>query len=114
MDSGLSKKKFIGLKGFYHGFGAMSFVFFTLIALVLIGCSSNQNVGQTADTQLIGDQNDKVFDDATPDTTDTSGDTDDPVTTKTLALTAKNFVFLMDGKENPTLRVKEGDTVKIE
>jgi len=33
---------------------------------------------------------------------------------KVLVLTGENFKFMMDGKENPELRVKEGQKVRIE
>lgn len=33
---------------------------------------------------------------------------------KTFALTGENFRFVMDGQEAPILRVKQGDTVRIE
>ena len=34
--------------------------------------------------------------------------------TKTFVITGANFKFVVDGKENPTIEVNEGDTVKIE
>ena len=33
--------------------------------------------------------------------------------TKTFIITGANFKFVVDGKENPTIEVNEGDTVKI-
>lgn len=43
---------------------------------------------------------------------DNSGDK--PSEMKTFVLTGENFKFKMNGANNPTLRVKEGDKVKIE
>ncbi|MEN9625915.1 MAG: hypothetical protein RL557_243 [archaeon] len=39
---------------------------------------------------------------------------DNVVADKIFVLTGENFKFMMDGVDNPILRVKEGDTVKIE
>jgi|SRR3989344_6648649 len=33
---------------------------------------------------------------------------------KTFVLTGENFKFVMDGKDNPDIRVKQGDKVRIE
>ena len=74
--------------------------------LVFAGCIGTQdtdNANQKDDT-IMGE------DDGTPD----QGEATEGDSTKVFSLTGVNFKFMMDGKENPTLTVTEGDTVRIE
>lgn len=53
-------------------------------------------------------------DDASGQNTDTTAPPAETRQTKTFVITGENFKFNMGGKEAPELRVKEGDTVRIE
>lgn len=62
--------------------------------LVSAGCQTQMN-----DDSNMADSDDNM-DDHTPD--------------KTFVLTGENFKFVMDGEDNPELRVSEGDLIRIE
>lgn len=64
----------------------------------------------TEPTVLI-DAEPQVLRAADPNAPETSEPEVDPVTT--FRIGGENFAFLMDGEENPTLRVKEGELVRI-
>lgn len=110
MDFRSSKKKTI-VQGIMYRGRIFSFVALALFLFAIVGCSQSQDiVGPAENEPTETDVSDTTGEEGTP----TVDDTGTPTATKTFTLTGKNFVFLMDGKENPELRVQEGDTVKIE
>jgi plastocyanin len=48
------------------------------------------------------------------DTVDSSSEDDVSNGVKTFVMTGENFKFFLDGVDNPDIRVKQGDTVRIE
>ena len=71
-------------------------VFFLVLltAVLVAGCTQTEEPGSTAPADDAGN--------------DASG------SVKTIALEGKSFMYLLDGQENPEIRVKQGDTVKID
>jgi len=49
-----------------------------------------------------------------PTQTTNNDNTNGDIETKTFVITGENFKFVMNGQEAPELRVKQGDTVRIE
>lgn len=86
----------------------MKMIAFLAILLFIAGCASQQ--GQTA-----ASQDAPVITEAAPDQRGSA-----PVTSSsqanavTFRMEGENFRFMMGGQENPELRVKQGDIVRIE
>jgi plastocyanin len=87
-------------------FGSRVFIFLILATLFFSACNGTKAIDSPPAV-------DPVVNPVDRGTTDT-GTTTTPDTVVTFALTGKNFVFVIDGQENPELRVKQGDTVTIE
>ncbi len=91
-----------------------------LASIVLFfGCTQTvENVEDTTDNTEITD-NTEVVNDTTNETIDETTEVQDETNTttgetKVFVLTGDKFRFFLDGEETPTLRVNEGDTVRIE
>ncbi|MEK6917257.1 MAG: multicopper oxidase domain-containing protein [Nanoarchaeota archaeon] len=90
---------------------------FMIVTLVVVGCTTEQ---QAQDTENQGEIINQVPAEDNPNAEETQV-TEEVVQKETgsqnivtFVLTGENFFFKMDGEKNPELRVKKGDTVKIE
>jgi len=96
MVFGLSKKESLRVLG-------------AIMSFLLIAACSSENAGTVDETE----KNDNDPDTAGPmaDGAVTAGS---ETADKTFVLEAQHLRYFMDGVENPELRVKQGDTVRIE
>jgi plastocyanin len=95
-----------------------------LVGLFVIGCTEKTNqriLPVDSGSQVVPEPMDDTVPQANEqtDTEVPTGNTVmEPTTSegnvKTFVLTGDNFDFMMDGKDAPTLKVNEGDTVRIE
>ena len=94
------------------------------IALLMLGCSTQTttsavpaNLGDTSVQETIVLEDDDREIPTEPEELVVEKKDEivvNPKSTKTFVFTGRNFMFEMAGGVNPTIRVKKGDTVKIE
>ncbi len=89
-------------------FGFKEKIVILSLLLLLAACSSEAEIDDPAMDETVESSANSA------DSTETDSTADASNVDKTFIIEGKNFIFLMDGKENPEIRVKLGDKVKIE
>lgn len=79
------------------------------VAVLVVSLALLAGCGPSADIE--GSQNQTVVEDPALDEQAEQSETGGEVVE--VSLTGENFVFLRDGERNPTLRVQQGDTVRV-
>ncbi len=100
MEFRLSKRKEIAT--------IVACVVIALLAILLVSCSPEEK------PVVVEDHEEPVVAQEPSETETDTGMNAETGSTKTFVLTAENFKFMMDGQDGPELKVKQGDTVKIE
>jgi len=82
------------------------FILVVLGALILVGCGNKAE--ELTDTPEVNEELVVQLPEIETTPSKSSGET------KSFQLTGKSFRFYMDGQESPDLKVKQGDTVRVE
>jgi len=93
----------------------ISRTFLVLLAvamLFVVGCSSSSTMPTPVSVNGAVDEEPTAAEQEVESSP--NGEIAETASVKTFVLTAQNFKFMMDGKENPDLRISVGDRVRVE